>query len=90
MKTVSKFLMTLIVIIALSVTGCRDTKKESTQDDHGHSHEDGSDHSHEHEEVKQEEFTIGEDSIKTEDKDLKHYKDEHSHDNEGQGHDHDH
>ncbi|GGD96747.1 hypothetical protein [Planktosalinus lacus] len=80
-KTVSKLLMAFMVIIAINLTGCRDTKKEQTQDDHGHSHDEGSDHSHEHEEVKQEEFTMGKDSIKSE-------ENTHTHDNGEEHQDH--
>ena len=68
MKTVSKFLMAFMVILAIGVTGCRDTKKEEAQDDQGHSHDEGSNHTHEHEDLKQEEFTVGNDSVKTEEK----------------------
>lgn len=81
MKTVSKYLMALLVITAISFTGCRDTKKEKTEEEHGHSHDDDSDHTHEHEEVKQEEFTVGKDSLKTEEK-------KHTHDNGEEHHDH--
>ena len=81
MRTESKLLMAFIVIIAISVTGCRDTKKENTQSDHGHSHEEGSDHTHEHDEVEQEEFTVVEDSVKIEEK-------THTHDNGEEHHDH--
>lgn len=82
MKTVSKLLMASIMITAISFTGCRDTKKEqSQQEDHGHSHDEGSDLSHEHEEVKQEEFTVGKDSVKIEEK-------THTHENGEEHHDH--
>lgn len=81
MKTASKFLMVLTIIVAISITGCRDTKKEESQEDHGHSHDEGTDHTHGQEEVKQEEFTVGQDSVKIEEK-------THTHEN-GEGH-HDH
>ncbi|HKL90462.1 MAG TPA: hypothetical protein VJ880_04720 [Allomuricauda sp.] len=81
MKTVSKYLMALMVITAISFTGCRETKKEQAEDDHGHSHGEGADHSHEQEEVKQEEFTMGKDSVKTE-------ENTHTHDNGEEHHDH--
>mgnify|MGYP001825094950 FL=1 len=81
MKKVSKNLLALMVIIAISLTGCRDTKKEEAHGDHGHSHDEGSDHAHEHEEVKQEEFTVGQDSIISE-------EETHTHDNGETHHDH--
>jgi len=81
MNTVSKYLMALTVITAISFTGCRDTKKEQKEEEHGHSHDEGSDHSHNNEEVKQEEFTVGKDTLKTEEK-------THTHDNGEVDHDH--
>ena len=78
-KTVSKYLMALLVITAISFAGCKDTKKE--QDDHGHEHNEDGSHKNEHEEVKQEEFTVGKDSLKTEEK-------IHTHDNGEEHHDH--
>lgn len=80
-KTISKILMAFMVILAISVIGCRETKKEEVKDDHGHSHDEGSDHSHEQEEIKQEEFTVGKDSVKIEEK-------THTHDNGEEHHDH--
>jgi len=81
MKSVSKILMALLVSVAISFTGCRDTKKEEAHDDHGHTHGEGTDHTHEHEEVKQEEFTVGQDTIKVE-------EETHVHDNGETHHDH--
>ena len=81
MKTVSKYLMALLVITAISFTGCRDKKKENKEDEHGHEHNEDGSHMHENEEVKQEEFTVGKDSLKTEEK-------THTHDNGEEHHDH--
>lgn len=78
-KTLSKFLIALAVILTISITSCRDTKKE--RDDHGHEHNEDGSHKNEHEEIKQEEFTVGKDSLKTEEK-------THTHDNGGEHHDH--
>tara|TARA_R110001599_G_scaffold226577_1_gene425516 strand:+ start:529 stop:822 length:294 start_codon:yes stop_codon:yes gene_type:complete len=80
-KTVTKFLIALTVILAISVTSCRETKKEDTNDDHGHTHGEGADHTHEREEVKQEEFIVDKDSMKSEEK-------THTHDNGEEHHDH--
>lgn len=74
MKTVSKYLLSILVITAISFAGCRETKKEKEQqDDHGHSHE--------QEEVKQEEFTVGKDSLESK-------ENTHTHDKGGEHHDH--
>ncbi|MFV0573526.1 MAG: hypothetical protein ACK5M1_14050 [Xanthomarina gelatinilytica] len=81
MKTISKYLMALMVITAIGFTGCRETKKEQTEEEYGHSHDEGSDHTHEHEEVNQEEFTVGKDTTKAEEK-------THTHDNGETHHDH--
>jgi len=81
MKTISKILTASMVIMIIGIIGCRDTKKEVAKDDHGHSHGEGADHSHEQEEVKQEEFTMAKDSVKTE-------ENTHTHDNGEEHHDH--
>lgn len=67
-KTVSKILMVLTVILAISITSCRETKNETTNDDHGHEHNPNGSHINEDEEVKQEEFNVSKDSIKSEEK----------------------
>lgn len=81
MKTVSKFLMALTVVLAISITGCRETKKEETNDDHGHEHNSDGSHKDEHEDVKQEEFHVEKDSIAKE-------SETHTHDNGEEHHDH--
>ncbi|MCP4055264.1 hypothetical protein EVU94_08225 [Flavobacteriaceae bacterium 144Ye] len=80
-KTVSKFLLALTVILAISITSCRDTKKEETNDDHGHEHNADGSHKTEHEDVKQEEFNVDKDSMKSDEK-------THTHDNGEEHHDH--
>jgi len=80
-KTVSKILMALTVILAISITSCRDTKKEETNDDHGHEHNEDGSHMHENEEVKQETFNVGPDSIQSE-------EETHTHDSGEEHHDH--
>ncbi|MEN3324027.1 hypothetical protein VP395_09835 [Mariniflexile soesokkakense] len=80
-KTVSKYLMALTVTLAISITGCRETKKEDTNDDHGHEHNADGSHMNEDEDLKQEEFTVDKDSIKSEEK-------THKHDNGSEHHDH--
>lgn len=62
MKTVTKYIMALIVITALSFTGCRDTKKEEAKDEHGHEHNEDGTHINE-EKVEQEEFQVETDSM---------------------------
>ena len=53
MKHLSKTIMALIVMAAISFTGCRETKKEEAQDDHGHEHNPDGSHM-EQEDLKQE------------------------------------
>lgn len=80
-KTASKFLIALTVFLAISITSCRETKKEDTNDDHDHEHNADGSHKNEHEDVKQEEFTVDKDSIKSEEK-------THTHNNGEEHHDH--
>lgn len=80
-KTVSKFFMALTLVFAISMTGCRDTNKEETNDDHGHEHNPDGSHINEHEDVKQEEFKVEKDSMAKE-------SETHTHENGEEHHDH--
>lgn len=81
MKTITKYLMALMVITAISFTGCRETKKEETKNDHGHEHNADGTHSDEKEAVKQEEFQVETDSMEIK-------EETHTHDNGEAHHDH--
>jgi len=73
MSKISKIIFAIAIASTFLVTSCRETKTEST-DDHGHEHnEDGS---HMEENVKQEEFKVGTDSMDTK---------EHGHDHDSEG-----
>lgn len=80
MKTVTKYLMALMVITAISFSGCRDIKKEEAKDEHGHEHNEDGTHMNE-EKVEQEEFQVETDSIEVK-------EETHTHDNGEAHHDH--
>ena len=86
MKHLSKTIMALIVMAAISFTGCRETKKEEAQDDHGHEHNPDGSHM-EQEDLKQEEFTVGQDTLQKEEHGHSH-DDDHGHSHDDDGHQH--
>jgi len=75
MKTITKYLIALMVITAISFTGCRETK-----DDHGHEHNADGTHTEEKEKVKQEEFQVEKDSMEIKEETHKHDNGEAHHD----------
>lgn len=76
---ISKVIFAILTLSFITITSCRDTKSESTED-HGHEHDADGGHMHD-ETVEQEEFKVGKDSIemKTE---------THKHDDGAEHHDH--
>ncbi|MGV8813505.1 MAG: hypothetical protein ACOH2D_05275 [Gelidibacter sp.] len=93
---ISKILFAIVIASTLLVSSCRDTKTKAT-DDHGHEHDADGGHMHQ-ENVEQEEFQVGKDSMgnKTEehghehDSDGNHTNDPetHKHDDGSEHHDH--
>ena len=94
MSKFSKIIFAIAIASTLLVTSCRETAKEAT-DDHGHEHnEEGS---HMEENVEQEEFKVGTDSMETKehghdhDSEVNHTDDDsktHKHDNGAEHDDH--
>ncbi|TXD93955.1 hypothetical protein [Gillisia hiemivivida] len=62
----------------VSLTSCRDTKKETTEE-HGHEHDAGGGHLQD-ENVEQEEFQVGKDTLKAKTETHKHGDDAEHHD----------
>lgn len=73
---ISKIIFAIAIASTFLVSGCRDTKTEST-DDHGHEHNEDGTHMNK-ENVVQEEFQVGKDSMET-------MKEEHGHDHDSDG-----
>jgi hypothetical protein len=87
---ISKIIFAIATVLMISLTSCRDTTKEAT-DDHGHEHNEDGTHMNE-EKVEQEEFQLGKDSLemKTEEHGHEHDADgNHSDDNDSDTHKHD-
>ena len=76
---ISKIIFAIAIASTFLVTSCRETKKEST-DDHGHEHNEDGSHMHE-EDIEQEEFEVGKDSMETK-------IETHKHDDGAEHHDH--
>ncbi|CAM4015153.1 hypothetical protein GIHI108528_00170 [Gillisia hiemivivida] len=76
---ISKIIFAIAIVSMVTLTSCRDTKKETTEE-HGHEHDADGGHMDE-EAVEQEEFQVGKDSMemKTE---------THKHDDGADHHDH--
>jgi hypothetical protein len=93
---ISKIIFTIAIASTFLVSSCRDTKTEAT-DDHGHEHDADGGHMDE-EDVEQEEFEVGKDSMETKteehghehDTDGNHSNDSetHKHDDDSEHHDH--
>jgi len=96
MSKISKIIFTIAIASTFLVSSCRDTKTEAT-DDHGHEHDADGGHMDE-EDVEQEEFEVGKDSMETKteehghehDTDGNHSNDSetHKHDDDSEHHDH--
>ncbi|HBY67548.1 MAG: hypothetical protein CME35_01145 [Gramella sp.] len=76
---ISKIIFAIAIASTFLVTSCRETKKEST-DDHGHEHNEDGSHMHE-EDIEQEEFEVGKDSMEIK-------NETHKHDDGSEHHDH--
>ncbi|WP_142786134.1 hypothetical protein [Changchengzhania lutea] len=78
---ISKIIVAIAIGSMITVTSCRDTKTESTND-HGHEHNADGNHMEEGT-IEQEDFKVGTDSMETK-------TDEHGHDHDDDNANHDH
>ena len=87
---ISKIILAIATVLIFTITSCRDTKSKSeTTEEHGHEH--GADGNHmQDENVEQEEFQVGKDSLdtKTEEQGHEHDSETHKHDDDSDHHDH--
>ena len=74
---ISKIIFAIAISSMITVTSCRDTKTESTND-HGHEHD--ADGNHMKETVEQEEFQVGKDSMEMKNETHKHNDSSEHHD----------
>ncbi|WP_027066277.1 hypothetical protein [Maribacter sp. Hel_I_7] len=79
MSKISKIIFAIAIGSMITVTSCRDTKTEST-DDSGHEHNEDGSHMDD-ETIEQEEFQVGKDSMETK-------TETHKHDDGSEHHDH--
>ncbi|WP_026838515.1 hypothetical protein [Gillisia sp. JM1] len=67
---ISKIIFAIAIVSTVTLTSCRDTKKETTEE-HGHEHDADGGHMDE-EAVEQEEFQVGKDSMEMKTETHKH------------------